>query len=121
MRGSMAARVNAFFGDLATRGTRVCLVYGGNDPGLLELRNYFGPEGRDLRRFGNVSVALIPGADHNLTSARASAAMLEHVVALCTEPAPRDEPLAARPIRAAGLPDVRTCQDITGPRSPRPC
>ena len=89
MRNSMAARIHAMFTTLAERGTRVSLLYSEGDPGLVELRNSFGPQGRDLRRFGNVTVALIPDADHNLTSARASSAMLDHIIASIV-----DEPVA---------------------------
>ncbi len=91
MRNSMTARVHGFFTTLAAQGTRVSLLYSVGDPGLVELRNYFGPQGRDLRRFGNATVALIPDADHNLTSAPATAAMLDHMIASAIgEPAPRE-------------------------------
>ncbi len=69
----------------------------------MELRNYFGPLGRALR-VPNVTVSVLPDADHNLTTTRASAWMLEHLIALYTRPpagaAPRGE---ARGLDAAGL------------------
>ncbi len=83
-RDSMAARVNRFFGTMAGHGTRVSLVYSAGDPGLVELRNYFGPDGRDLRH-PNVSVSVVPGADHNFTTPRACDWLLDHIVALADE------------------------------------
>ena len=91
LRGSMAARVHAFFETLAARGTRVSLVYCEGDPGLMELRNYFGERGRDLR-FPTMSVSILPGADHNLTTTRASTWMLEHMIDFAKEAVP---PMAA--------------------------
>ena len=87
MRGSMAARVNAFFMTLAARGTRVSLIYCVGDPGLMELRTYFGEGGRDLR-FPNVAITILEGADHNLTATWASNWMLEHMVAFSGEAPP---------------------------------
>ena len=77
---SMAARVDGAFRALAERGTRIALVFTADDPGLAELRAYFGPLGRDLRQ-PNVSVAVIPGADHNLTATAASDEMLARLCA----------------------------------------
>ncbi len=81
---TMAARVERFFATLAAQGTRVSLVYGAGDPGLTELRHYFGPGGRDLRQ-PNVSVSVVPGVDHNFTTRAASDWMLAHIVALAGE------------------------------------
>ena len=106
MRNSMTARVHGFFATLAAQGTRVSLLYSVGDPGLVELRNYFGPQGRDLRRFGNVTVALIPGADHNLTSAPATAAMLDHMIAAVIGELAPPEVAASRRDR---LPQAAVC------------
>ena len=59
--------------DLARRGARVSLGYSEGDPGLRELRKYYGPMGRTLRLPG-VSVAVIPGADHGLKRATGTVA-----------------------------------------------
>ncbi len=98
-RDSMAARVERFFATVAARGTRVSLVYSAGDPGLVELRNYFGPNGRTLRH-PNVTVTVLPGADHNLTTRPAMDWMLDHIVALACE-GPRADGRAARPSAAA--------------------
>ncbi len=84
-RHSMAARVNRFFARLAAHGTRVSLVYSAGDPGLVELRHYFGPDGRDLRHI-NVDVTIVPGVDHNFTSQAATDRMLAHILTLADEP-----------------------------------
>ena len=93
--GSMAARVAQRFDTFAGNGTRVALLFSGRDPGLAELAHYYGPEGRDLTH-PNVSVAIIPGSDHNLTTREASAWMLERMVSLAGTQAPRAEPGQAR-------------------------
>ena len=94
LRGSMAARVDRFFASLGARGTRVSLVYTAGDPGLLELRNYFGPNGRNLP-CQTVTVSIIPDADHNLTTTRASAWMLDHMIAVANEACLRSDPRPA--------------------------
>ena len=75
---SMPARVNHLFSTFAARGTRVSLVYSVNDPGLRELRTYFGAFGRALR-FPGTRVSILPDADHNLTTSQASAWLLDHI------------------------------------------
>ena len=100
-RQSMAARVNRFFATMAEHGTRVSLVYSAGDPGLIELRNYFGPDGRDLRH-PNVSVSVVPGVDHNFTTPAAGDWLLDHIVALADDR--RGEPRADS--RAARRPAV---------------
>lgn len=113
LRGSMAARVNAFFEALAANDTRVSLVFSENDPGLMELRHYFGPEGRDLR-FDNVTLSILPDADHNLTASRAADWMLEHLIAFNTAALPRDDARLATPRRR----ETRhaACPDRSGTR-----
>ncbi len=90
MPGSMAARVHAAFRTLAEHGTRVHLLFTPGDPGLLELRNFYGREGRHMRH-PNVGVAVIADADHNLTATRASDAMLAQLLAFAEAGAPRDD------------------------------
>ncbi len=86
LRDRMAGRVTRLFADLAGRGTRVALLYSDNDPGLRELAQYYGARGRGLRLPG-VAVSVIPGADHNLTSARAADWLLDQLIGLgATEP-----------------------------------
>ncbi len=102
LRDGMAGRVTRLFAELSGRGTRVALVYSAGDFGLRELQSYYGPLGRDLRLPG-ISVATLPGADHNLTTTQASDWLLDYLVgfagavfadagegAALAPPAPRD-------------------------------
>ncbi len=52
---------------LAKRHVPVALVYSVGDPGLDELRRYFGRSGRGLDGFAGASMELIADADHNFT------------------------------------------------------
>ena len=68
LRGSMDARVNRFFETLAAEGTRVSLVYTQGDPGLTEMRHYFGEGGRNLRfpqRVDRRARRIRPQPDHD--------------------------------------------------------
>ena len=94
LRTSMAARVARFFAPFDARGTRVSLVYSAGDPGLLELRNYFGPNGCNLP-YQTMSVSIIPDADHNLTTTRASDWMLDHMIAVANDACLRNDPRPA--------------------------
>ncbi len=93
--GSMAARVAQGFETFAANGTRVALLFSEGDPGLAELAHYYGREGRDLNQ-PNVSVAIIPGSDHNLTTREASAWMLERMVTFAGTQTARAEAGQAR-------------------------
>jgi pimeloyl-ACP methyl ester carboxylesterase len=55
------------FRTLHQRGLPVSLIYSEADLGLEQYSFYFGHDGAGLARFGNVSCAIIPDADHNLT------------------------------------------------------
>ncbi len=84
LRRSMEARVHRFFDTLAASGTRIALLYTQDDPGLMELRYYFGENGRDLR-FPNVSIDVLADSDHNCTSDHASAWMTGKIVAFARQ------------------------------------
>lgn len=90
MRSSMAARVTQLFDQFAARGTRIAMVFTHGDPSTDELSAYFGIDGRDLR-YPNVSVEILKGPDHNLTSTSASAMMLERALKVLTSETSRDE------------------------------
>lgn len=59
--------VHALFRHLQAQGRPVALIYSENDYGLEEFDYYFGQGGGRLAGFDNVSVTMIPAADHNLT------------------------------------------------------
>lgn len=48
----------------------ILFVLSGNDPGLDEIGEYFGSQGRQLRRQPNVMFRMLPGADHTLSAHR---------------------------------------------------
>jgi alpha-beta hydrolase superfamily lysophospholipase len=52
---------------LRQRGVPICLVYSGNDRGLLELHNWFGLDRRGVKPYPNIRIEDLPDADHNLT------------------------------------------------------
>ena len=87
LRSSMAARVTHLFDQFAARGTRISMVFTAADPSLDELGAYFGAGGRNLR-YANVSIEILQGLDHNLTSSAASAMMLERVLSALAAEAP---------------------------------
>jgi pimeloyl-ACP methyl ester carboxylesterase len=80
LRDQMATRVRGLFKSLSERGTRVSLVYSDRDPGLVELRGYYGALGRNLR-LPNVALDFVPDADHNLTTTHASDWLRDHLIA----------------------------------------
>jgi hypothetical protein len=61
------ARIRRWFRGLSRRGARVLLVYSSEDGGLDELAQHMGVGGRLATRLPGTTMALIPGADHNLT------------------------------------------------------
>ncbi len=63
--------VERWFEDLCQRGTRVLLVYSDNDPGLLELERYMGPEGCRATALPGVTKHVIDNADHTFTPSEA--------------------------------------------------
>lgn len=77
--------VHAAFRTLARRGTRVTLVYSENDVGWEHFSSYFGQRGERLREYGNVQLAVIPNADHNLTPPHARAVYLDEVTSLALQ------------------------------------
>ena len=79
-RGSMAARVGRLFDTFAERGTRIDMVFTADDPSVEQLGTYFGVEGRDLG-YANVSVEILRGHDHNMTSTAAADVMLDRILA----------------------------------------
>lgn len=56
------------FAHLSRRGTRVLVVYSEGDGGFDEFATHCGPGGREALRLPGLSLAILPDADHNLTS-----------------------------------------------------
>ncbi|MDP9840365.1 pimeloyl-ACP methyl ester carboxylesterase [Neorhizobium huautlense] len=71
--------VQTLFRHLQAENKPVALLYSENDYGLEEFDYYFGQGGGRLAGFDNVSVTMIPAADHNLTPAYARETYLSAV------------------------------------------
>jgi len=65
--------------DLQQRNMPILFVLSGNDPGLVEIGEYFGGQGRQFRRQSNVMFRLLEGADHTLSADWARATLLNLV------------------------------------------
>lgn len=72
-------KVHGSFRTLSERGMPLALIYSEGDIGLDSFEFFFGHKGEGLRPFRNVSVTMIPDADHNLTPPAASAIYLDTV------------------------------------------
>ncbi|MGE7370612.1 alpha/beta hydrolase [Neorhizobium sp. NPDC001467] len=71
--------VQALLQRLKADDKKVALLYSENDYGLEEFTYYFGESGGGLAAYSNVSVTIIPAADHNLTPAHARETYLSEV------------------------------------------
>jgi pimeloyl-ACP methyl ester carboxylesterase len=81
--------VERWFEDLSTRGTRVLLVYSDNDPGLVELERYMGPQGCRATAMPGITKCLIENADHTFTPTEARRRLHETLHWFLTDKAPR--------------------------------
>jgi hypothetical protein len=60
----------------------MALLYSENDAGLDHFNYYFDVSGRGLKAYPNVSFAIIPNADHNLSPEHARKIYLDKVMEL---------------------------------------
>ncbi|MXN66617.1 alpha/beta fold hydrolase [Stappia sp. GBMRC 2046] len=74
--------VHGRMASLKRRGVPALVIYSEKDPGLEELRSYFGPEYARIEAYENVQLTFVANADHNLTPAPARAAVLARLTAL---------------------------------------
>ena len=82
--------LHALFGRLKARNVRLMLAYAEGDASLDELRSFMGRDLKRLRRYPDVSIHSVAGADHNFTPAAAGGELLGHLLALfCDDAAPR--------------------------------
>ena len=70
---------------LGRRGTPILYVLGANDPGIEEMAEYFGSDGRRLRRQRNVTLRLLEGADHTLSAHSVRAALIQEMRDWCLD------------------------------------
>ncbi|HUB47523.1 MAG TPA: hypothetical protein VMB73_21285 [Acetobacteraceae bacterium] len=64
---------------LRQRRVPILFVLSGNDPGLDEIAEYFGTQGRQFRRQPNVMFRMLEGADHTLSAHWAREALLGYI------------------------------------------
>lgn len=88
-------RVHANLASLSARGTKVELLFSEGDPGLAQMDVFFGNGWGRLEAYPNVSVAMIAGADHNLTRRDARDVLFAHVLAATHGRAAADRDQAA--------------------------
>lgn len=74
--------VLAGFSKLKGQGTRLTFLYGERDVGLEELHLFFGRNGRGMKRFGNMTVSIVPDTDHNFSPKHARTAYLEAILSM---------------------------------------
>lgn len=71
----------AAFMQLAKRKMPFTLIYSATDLGLDRFRFYLGEYGESLKDYGNVTLEIIPDADHNMSPPAAKAIVRDHVLA----------------------------------------
>lgn len=82
MHNRLDKLVHARMATLQGNGVPALVIYSEKDPGLDELRSYFGPNYERIKPYANVQLTFIPDADHNLTPPAARAAVLARLTAL---------------------------------------
>lgn len=92
--GTAISVVDTFRG-FSARGTRVLVVYSDNDGGLDEFSLHCGRGGRRVLRLPGVSLALLPGAGHNVSAQSARALYFIYLQQFLAEAA--GLPLSVRP------------------------
>ena len=85
-RGSEEGRaVYGAFDKLKANDTAVHLLYSDNDDGLEHFQYYFDANGEGLAAYKNVSLTIIPDADHNLSTPEARQIYIDAVKRLALE------------------------------------
>lgn len=89
-------QIRETFGGLQRRGARINLVISRDREAHEVFRQFFGDEGKRLRRYGDLRLRFLEGADHALTPRTARDALLGMIrEAALTSPAPSVETVAA--------------------------
>jgi pimeloyl-ACP methyl ester carboxylesterase len=70
---------------LCDRGVPILYVVGSNDPAVEELAEYFGGNGRRLRRLPNGTICTLQGADHTLSAHAVRASLIERIRLWCRD------------------------------------
>lgn len=93
--GDETSLVRRCFRTLDARGARLLLVYSADDGGLDELALHMGAGGRRLRALQGVEIAIIEGADHNLSQQAAREKLFELMAPFIRAPRARQGASAA--------------------------
>ena len=89
-------QIRETFGGLQARGVRINLLISREREAHEVFRQFFGPEGRRLRRYGDLRLKFLEGADHALTPRAARDALLAVIrQAALSSPEPSTEAVAA--------------------------
>lgn len=84
------------FQTLRERGTPIQFLYSRDDSSLLELEAWFGADCGKLSRYGNVELAFVENADHNMTPLPARAELLDRLRTFAKRFQESDRPALAR-------------------------
>ncbi|TDK31760.1 alpha/beta fold hydrolase [Rhizobium deserti] len=77
--------IGDYFQCMSDNAIAVDLLYSAGDVGLENLTRHFRVDGRGLKRFNNITVTVIDGADHNLTPAHARQMFQHHVIEMASK------------------------------------
>lgn len=94
---TQVGRVRRNIHNLRRRQVPILYVLSGNDPGLDEIADYFGSNGRKLRRQHHVTFRILEGADHTLSAHWARQALLAEIAGFLWQRCGVTVPLA-RPV-----------------------
>jgi pimeloyl-ACP methyl ester carboxylesterase len=89
-------RVRRTIQALGDRGMPMLYVLGCNDPGVEELAEYFGRDGWRLRLQPNVTIHMLPGADHTLGTHNLRATLIQLISEWCGQNWPVQDGKAER-------------------------
>ncbi|MCV3736314.1 alpha/beta hydrolase [Rhizobium sp. TRM96647] len=78
--GRLRQAVLSAFRSLAERRVPVRLIYSDTDVGLERYHAYFGADGSGMKAFANVTVEIVPDADHNLSPPAARALLQQRIL-----------------------------------------
>jgi hypothetical protein len=99
LQGKAHARkkqIRETFGGLQKRGVRINLLISRDREAHEVFRQFFGDEGKRLKRYGDLRLSFLEGADHAMTPRFARLALLELIrEAALTSPMPAGSPVAA--------------------------
>ncbi|HET8995825.1 MAG TPA: hypothetical protein VFN42_04095, partial [Acetobacteraceae bacterium] len=102
-------RVRRQVRELAARSVQILFILSGNDPGLDEIAEYFGAQGRMFRRLPNVTYQTLEGADHTLSANWARQALMQRIAVYLNRyfdvPIPMERAEVAAPRAVCRQPD----------------